>query len=290
MRGGSFMGKVSLSPMRRFRAGDRPWRIGGVQWTLLEDALSRSATLTVNDGLAVLRISRDNGNALNGELVSDLTATITEAASRDDVRGVLLAAAGKLFSPGLDLRELIELDRPAMESFVAAFGTCVTELYAFEKPLVAALHGHAVAGGCVISLAADWRILAEGALIGLNEVRVGVPLPFGVAMMLRESVPTRHLEEIALFGLNYRGDEALAAGLVHEVRPTEGFEGYCLSRLEELASRDSLAFSTTKRYLRAATVERMRAHDAELAGEFIEGWFSPPTRERMRAIVDDLKK
>jgi enoyl-CoA hydratase len=250
--------------------------------------VTTAVTLTERDGLAILRIGRANGNAINGDVVDGLTTLVRQAAQSEEIRGVLLAASGKLFSPGLDLRELIELDRRGMERFTRGFNTCVLELYAFAKPLVAAIHGHAVAGGCVLTLGADWRVLRRGALIGLNEVRVGVPLPFGVSMILRESVPRIHLEEVALLGLNYRDEAALEAGLVHELHAADGFEEHCLERLEELASRDSNAFAVTKRYLRSMIVERIRTEEDLHRDEFLDGWFSRPTQDRIRAVIAKL--
>jgi enoyl-CoA hydratase len=207
--------------------------------------MAGTVELTVDNGLGILRLGREHGNAINPELAEDLSAACAEAERDSSVRGLLLAASGKLFCPGLDLQDLIELDRSGMERFVASFADCVLRLYTVSKPMVAALHGHALAGGCVLALTADWRILRRGAMVGLNEVRVGVPFPYGVAMLLRESVPRSHLEEVALFGRNYSGEDALAAGLVHEVIEDEGFEARCLARLEELAERNSYALAVT---------------------------------------------
>lgn len=244
---------------------------------------------SMDAGLATLRIGRKHGNAINPELARDLVAAYREAAAEPGVRGVLLAASGKLFCPGLDIQELIGLDRLEMERFLAEFNELILTMYAFEKPVVAALHGHTIAGGCVLSLTADRRVLATGAMIGLNEIRVGVPLPFGVAMILRDSVSPARLEEVGLFGRNYAGDDAIAAGLAHEVHPVEGFEAYCLEALEQLASRDPQAFAITKRYLRSATVERIRDHEGSVAHEFLDSWFSAETRERLQAIVEQLR-
>lgn len=252
--------------------------------------MNQVVTVSVENKLAIVRIDRDHGNAINDEVVDGLMTACQELESDPAVRGMLLASRGKLFSPGLDLQELSELDRPTMTRFLHRFNACVLVLYTFSKPMVAALHGHAVAGGCVLSLTADWRILKEGAMVGLNEVRIGVPFPFGVSMILRESVPRRHLEEIALFGRNYRGREAKEAGLVHEVRPEQGFEAYCLERLQELSDRDPRAFAITKRYLRSSTTERIRASDPHFVGDFLDSWFSPETREKVVAVLAGLEK
>jgi len=251
--------------------------------------VANTVTLKIEGALATMRMGRPHGNAINGELADDLTRVCHEAEQDPEVRGVMLAGAGKLFCPGLDLQDLIQLDRPAMEDFLGRFTECISTLYAFSKPLLARLHGHAVAGGCVLSLTADWRVLCDGAMVGLNEVRVGVPFPYGVAMILRESVPSHKVEEVALFGRNYRADEAVAAGLVHETHPAEGFDDHCRARLEELASRDPRAFSISKRYLRSPVVERIGAHEEVLMHEFLDSWFTPGTREKMQGIVEELR-
>lgn len=246
--------------------------------------------ITIDEGLATLRLSREHGNAINEELVESMIGACRRLNADDEVRGVLLAAEGKLFSPGLDLQELGEYDRPRMTRFLDRFNACILMLYTLHKPVVAAMHGHAVAGGCVLALTADWRVLREGALVGLNEVRIGVPFPFGVAMILRESVPRARLGEVAMFGRNYEGQEAVDSGLVHELHWEKGFEAHCRSRLAELADRDPRAFAITKRYLRSSTVERIRANDPKFTADFLDAWFSPSTGERLRKIVEDLKK
>ena len=238
--------------------------------------------------VATVRLSREHGNAINEVLVNDLSTAFQEASADPEVRGVLLAANGKLFSPGLDLRELIEYDRATMARFMRRFASTLLGLYTFPKPVVAALSGHAIAGGCVLAMTADRRILREGALIGLNEVRVGVPLPFGVSQILRETVRASILEEVALIGSNYSDQKAVDAGLVHEIHVAEGFEAFCLERLTEFADKDPQSFSTTKRYLRSSAVERIRATDQKLMDEWLDCWFSDDTRKRIRGIANDL--
>jgi enoyl-CoA hydratase len=125
-------------------------------------------------------------------------------------------------------------------------------------------------------------------LIGLNEVKVGVPLPFGVTTILREAVRTPRTEEVALLGLNYSGAEALDVGLAHEVLPAEAFEDACLERLGEYAGRDPKAYAMTKAYLRSGAVERIRANDAMLIEQFLDCWFSDDTRKRINDIIAGL--
>jgi enoyl-CoA hydratase len=248
--------------------------------------MAGTVTLERDGAHATLRLSREHGNAINQALVEDLASACERLAADDTVCAVTLAASGKLFCPGLDLIELIDLDRPTFERFVERFTASVLALYSLPKPLLAAIHGHAIAGGCVLALTADWRVLHDGASVGLNEIRVGVPLPFGVAAILRESTP--RLAEVALLGRNYRGGEAVAAGLVHEVATADDFDARCRERAEELAAKDPRAFALTKRYLRAAAIERIRAHEAEHLDEFVSAWFAEATRARIAAIVEGL--
>jgi enoyl-CoA hydratase/carnithine racemase len=240
--------------------------------------------------VALIQMQGRHGNALNEDLLEGLRAAFSQAAADTEVRAVLLASGGKLFSPGLDLQELLPLDRPAMDRFMGLFADTIFAIYTHARPVLAAASGHAVAGGCILALACDLRILKRGARIGLNEVKVGVPLPYAVTQLLRETVHRPALTEIALLGRNFSDEGALATGLAHEILPEEGFRAACLQRLEEFCSRDAAALARTKSYLHQATVERILARDAELRGEFLDCWFSDTTRARVEKVVQDLKK
>lgn len=249
----------------------------------------RPAVSTTNDrGVAVVTLDRAHGNAINDALVDGLLRAFHDCEEDPAIGVVVLAAAGKVFCPGLDLQDLLPLDRPAMSRFLDRFEACVLNMYAFSKPVIAAVSGHAVAGGSVLALTADWRIVRRGALMGLNEVRVGVPLPFGVAQILRESVPPHREAEIALLGRNFQDEEALAVGFAHELVEPEGLEAAWRARAEEFLTRDLEAMRITKRYLRAPAVERIRGSARQLQAEFLDRWFSEGTKRRIAAIVADL--
>jgi enoyl-CoA hydratase/carnithine racemase len=250
---------------------------------------TEAVTLTREGAVGVLRLERAHGNAINGALVESLVSALAEAESDPAIRGILLTAGGKIFCPGLDLQELFPLDREAMELFMLRFSAAVLSLYTFPKPAVAALHGPALAGGCVLALCADWRVLRRGAVTGLNEVKVGVPLPFGVALIVRDAVPKNKLTAVALLGRNYGDDDALAAGLADELADAGGVEAAARARLEEFVAKDAFAFAVTKRYLRSPVVERIRANNRLLLPEWLDGWFSEGTRARIAAIVAELK-
>jgi len=240
-------------------------------------------------GLAVLRLDKERGNAIDEPLVEALIGAVATLASDPGVRGILLASAHpKLFCPGLDLVALAEYDRPSMERFMGAFAMAVWALYGLPKPVVAAVSGAAVAGGCILALTADHRVLKRGAPIGLNEVKLGVPLPWSVTCLLRATVHPTALARIALLGRNFRDEEAVAVGLADEVAEPAGFESSCLARLEEYAEKDEAAIASTKAWLREGVLAGMMAHEAERLGGFLDRWFSPETRDRIRATVESL--
>jgi enoyl-CoA hydratase/carnithine racemase len=243
------------------------------------------------DGQLMLTLDKARGNAMNPALIEELLDAAREAAEAESVRGVLLASARpKLFCPGLDLVELFELERPAMRAFMLRFAEAMWTLFALPKPVVAAVSGHAIAGGCILALTADWRVLAPGAQIGLNEVKIGVPLPWSVALLLRYTAAPTACSEVALLGRNFEGDAALRAGLADELAAPEDFRDACLRRLAEFTEKDLHAFARTKAYLRGDTVAAMKAREAELLGEWLDGWFAPGTRERIRGIVEGLAR
>lgn len=252
------------------------------------NAKQDAVTVHREDGCCRIHLDRERGNAIDDNVLDGLMQVAGEAEQDPDIHGVILTAGGKLFCPGLDLVYLSTMDRQELGRFMEKFAACLLQLYRFSKPMVAALSGHTLAGGAVLSLAADWRILQAGAMIGLNELKVGVPLPFGVSMILRDAVISPRLEEVALFGRNYRDEEALASSLVHELCEPDQLPERARERLLEMTSKDLASFAVTKRYLRSATVERIEAREAEFHGEFLDCWFSNGTQERIRSLVAKL--
>ena len=242
--------------------------------------------------LVTARMDKPRGNAIDEPFVQELVQVAGQLASDPGVRGVLLASAHpKLFCPGLDLVTLLEYDRAGMERFMRLFAEAVWALYSLRKPVVAAIGGHAVAGGCILALTADYRVLKRGGVqIGLNEVKVGVPLPWSVAVLLRASVPPSSLTQVALLGRNFADDDAVGVGLADQLADADGFEDFCRARLEEFADKDPDAVAVTKVYLRAGPLAEMRARERDEQRTWLDRWFSDGTRERIRAIVAGMGK
>lgn len=246
--------------------------------------------IEIKDGIGAIRLAGPRGNAMSVPLVSDLSSALRTVGGEPSVRAVLLASAHpKLFCPGLDLVSLSGIGRAEMGAYMLDFSTLLTDLFALKKPVVAAVNGAAVAGGCLLALTADWRIVKRGAPMGLNEVKVGVPLPWSAVMLLKTAAPASVLSAVGLLGRNFEGEAAVAAGLANEAADAEAFEATVAERLAEFAEKDAYAFGVTKGYLRGAAVASMRERDAALLDEFLDGWFSEGTQARIHKAVAALK-
>ena len=150
---------------------------------------------TIQGGIAEVRLERGKVNALNGQVVDELAHCFRDLTSEPQVRGILLTGTGKFFSFGFDIPEFLDVPREAFTRYLEKFATLYRDLFAHPKPVVAAINGHAVAGGCMLATACDARIMAEGsAKIGLNEIGFGSSLFAGSLAMLRFWVGERRAQ------------------------------------------------------------------------------------------------
>jgi enoyl-CoA hydratase len=238
-----------------------------------------------NDGITTLRLAHGKVSALDLELIEGLARALAEAAA-SEARAVILTGTGSSFSAGVDLYRLVDGGREYAERFVPALSRTLLELFAFPKPLIVAVNGHAIAGGCIFTLAGDYRIMASGnARIGIPELLVGVPFPPSVIEAVRFAVPPQHLQMLIYTGRTVPPDEALRLGLIDEIAEPDAL----LARAEELARKfgalPGRAFTLTKRQLRDRTVSHARHYANELDAEVQELWSSEATHARVREYL-----
>lgn len=239
----------------------------------------------VRDEVTLLTLDRPKANAFSPELVAGLSKAL---AASEDARAVVLGSAiPGMFSAGWDLPRIVDADRPAMEEFVSAFCDLVRELFVFGPPLVAALPGHAIAGGLIVAMGADERLAARGkAKFGLSEVVLGVSVPQCLMEPFRHVVGARHMERLAATGENVGVEEALAIGLIDRVVPAEELADRAFERARFLAGLAPEAHAAIKRRSRAAAVARFdqaRDHDP-----FLDLWFGKDARFRIKDMVARL--
>jgi enoyl-CoA hydratase len=187
-------------------------RTGSLDGTEATGMIERSQ----HDGVLTLRLAHGKASALDVELLDALLRELDGAA--EGVRALILTGTGSIFSAGVDLFRLTQRGADYVRRFLPLLCRFLRTLFAFPRPVVAAANGHAIAGGCVIVLAADARLMSEGAgWIGLPELLVGVPFPAAALEVVRFAVPRDKVQSLIYTGRILPPQEALTAGLVDEV-------------------------------------------------------------------------
>ena len=241
--------------------------------------------VAINEGIAVLTMRHGKANALDIELCEALAARF-HALHADASKAVVITGQGKIFSAGVDLIRVGNGGASYIRDFLPALHKLYDQVFFHPKPVVAAINGHAVAGGAVLAACADRRIMArEGGRIGVTEMLVGVPFPALALEIVRFAVPARHLPEFTLSGATYTTDAALDRGWIDEIaEPTELLED-ALAVATELAELSPPAFAQTKRQLRQAVTERMAQSGAAIDKAVTDIWTAPETLRQIRDYV-----
>jgi enoyl-CoA hydratase len=231
------------------------------------------------DGVAVVRLAHGKVNALDIELLEAITETFT-AVSSDDTRAVVLTGTGPAFSAGVDLRRLTSGGSEYIEQFLERLEAAFEAVFRVPQPVVAAVNGHAIAGGCVFACACDWRVMADGrGRVGVPELAVGVPFPTVPFEIMRFAVGPAELAGLLYGADTYGPVDARARRLVDEVVPADELLDRAISVAKELSGDriPAAAFRLTKQHLRRdalAAIERNGPLDrAEIAAR----WTDPAT-------------
>jgi enoyl-CoA hydratase/carnithine racemase len=237
--------------------------------------------------VCVVWLDRNITNAINMRCVAELSAMIQQLGNDPQVGAVVLSSSSaNFFSIGFDIPELYHQSREEFGAFYRAVNQMCLDLYALPKPTVAAITGHAIAGGCILTLCCDYRFIASGRkLIGLNEVKLGVPVPYPADRMLRELVGMRPAREIMEAGEFYEPERALALGLVDRVLTLERLVDEAVEMAAELGSLPGAAYAMIKANRVESIVVEVQAHGAEKERAFIELWYSDETRKLLREAI-----
>ncbi|MBX3211997.1 MAG: enoyl-CoA hydratase/isomerase family protein [Labilithrix sp.] len=224
-------------------------------------------------------LSGPGKNALSTSLMARTLAAVREAKHEP----IFLTGDGDAFSAGLNLKELSNLDVAGMTTFLETLEELVKALYEHPAPVVAWVNGHAIAGGCVLALTADVRVMTgrAGARIGLNEVALGLRFPPLTFAMARARLTAPALERVLLESALYEVDDARALGLVDVV----GEESVARATLSTLASHPRDIYAATKLLLRP----RLEVADADLRRfreDTIPYWASPERRAALLSVLD----
>ena len=239
---------------------------------------------TTAAGVAHLTLNRGKVNALNLDVVKELDAAL-DSVEQSEACAVCLAGNEKFFCFGFDVPEMLPWPVETMRDYLLAFTALTTRLYLFPKPLLAKLAGHAIAGGCMLAIMCDQRVMVRSkARISLNEIAFGASVFAGVTEILRELIGTRHAGQVLLTGKFYDADEAAAIGLVDQAVDVDNIDSAVQTRLDSLMNTDATAYAALKQRIRAPIVKRFMEIETESIDEFLDIWYSPNTREALKKI------
>ncbi|WP_028297363.1 enoyl-CoA hydratase/isomerase family protein [Olivibacter sitiensis] len=244
----------------------------------------------IKDGVAHVFLDRGRSNALNGVLLTELADLLDKLELDDQVKGMLLYGKPGIFSSGLDLFELYDFDEEQMRDFWYKFIHLVQRFVRFRKPAVAVIEGHSPAGGCVLAICCDYRVMTEGEYgIGLNEVPVGIIVPDSIFDLYSFWIGRARAYRLLLEGALLSPQRALKMGLVDEmVRPEAAHEA-ALSQLTKYTQLNAETWQQTKLNLRKDLIEHFEKDPSEGIERMLRQWWAPSTRETIKTILEKLK-
>jgi enoyl-CoA hydratase/carnithine racemase len=235
---------------------------------------------------ATLRLNNKTSNAIDTELVSELSVAIKQV--RREFQGLLLAGGDKFFCIGFDLPSLLPLKRTEMADFLTDYDQVIFDIFSVPLPTVCAMRGHAIGGGNVLALTCDFRFAAMGKkFMGLNEVKLGLPVPYLADLILRQLINDRPASSILYHGELLLTDNAHKIGMVDEILPPKAVEDRAIEKILDMLSRPLWGFGAMKDNRTESIVVKYRLNQEIKRKIFLDGWFNESNRE---VILEAAKK
>jgi enoyl-CoA hydratase len=237
------------------------------------------------DGIRILRLAHGKVSAMDIELGEAFGREMADAAA-SPVHAVIVTGTGSSFSAGVDLFRVINDGPEYGRRFLPVLDSLLRSALTLPKPLVAAINGHAIAGGCILAACCDHRIMVEGAgRIGIPELAVGVPFPALPLQIMAARLSDGALRDLVLTGRTVLIDEAKSLGLIDEKCPAGMLLDRALEVALRLASIPAGAFALTKAAFTSPILQRT-AQLADLNARVVEAWTQPQTYDTIRAYLD----
>ncbi|WP_369217426.1 enoyl-CoA hydratase/isomerase family protein [Streptomyces flavofungini] len=246
-----------------------------------------TATLEVAEGVGTIRLDRPPMNALDIATQDRLKELAEEATRRDDVRAVVITGGEKVFAAGADIKEMQDMDHAAMIARSGALQESFTAIARIPKPVVAAVNGYALGGGCELALCADFRIAAENAKLGQPEILLGLIPGAGGTQRLARLVGPAKAKDLIFTGRQVKAPEALAIGLVDRVVPAAEVHEQAHAWAARLAQGPAIALRAAKESIDAGLETDLQTGLA-IERTWFAGLFATEDRERgMRSFVEE---
>jgi enoyl-CoA hydratase len=241
--------------------------------------------------IALIEMRHGKANAMDLAFCSELTARLHEC---QEAGAIVITGQGGIFSAGVDLKSVVDGGASYVRAFLPELARVFEAVFACPKPVIAAVNGHAIAGGCILACAADQRLMVSGeGRIGIPELLVGVPFPTVALEIVRAVAPRGHddLDSLIWSGRTLLPEGAEACGLVNRVVQGGVLLSDAFELAESLAARAAAAFALTKRQLRAPAMARIADGRARFDPTVVDLWCAHSTLDAIRGYVErTLKK
>lgn len=237
--------------------------------------------------IAVVTLDRPPVNALDREFLETIADGFGKL-GKDDCRAIVLTGKGSCFSAGADLFRVVEGDSEYVDSAVPSLTAAFAAVFEIPKPVVAAVNGHAIAGGAIFVCACDYRFMADGdGLIGVSELKVGVPFPTYAIEIVRHAVSRKHFQELVYLADVYSPADALDRGFIDQVVPAAELLERALEMAERLSEIPAASFAAMKSIMRRPTLDRIAAYTAEHDPKAQAGWNSEVVQSAIRRFLSE---
>ncbi|MEZ6095657.1 MAG: enoyl-CoA hydratase/isomerase family protein [Pirellulaceae bacterium] len=235
--------------------------------------------------IVVLTMSHGKVNAMDIEFCAALSGQLRQLADDTSCRAIVVAGNSRVFSAGVDLKRLVNEPLDYVDAFLPAIADLFLSAVTFPKPMISAITGHALAGGCVLASAGDYRVISHESRIGMPELRVGLALPAEGIETFRFAAAPSYFQRIVTSGVSFSDDAALLACLADEVVDSE----QVVKRAMELAIQYSQiptdVFCVTKEQIRQPLMERIERNRECFADRVKLLWIDPQIRDSVRSYV-----
>jgi len=246
--------------------------------------------ITTSNGLATLTLNRGRSNPINHEMVKELVACVKQLNEDNSVGGLVITGKPGFFSSGIDLIEAYDYNEKEIKQFWIDFLALPAALISFKKPMVAAINGHSPAGGCVIALCCDHRVMAEGQfIIGLNEIPVGIIVPDGIFKLYAITIGERKAYQYILEGKLLNPTEAHGIGLIDELCTAENLQFVAEKKIRMLMQFNPITWGTSKINLRAGLIDQLKQDHSATLDVMLKQWWAPETRKSLQMMIEKLK-
>jgi 3,2-trans-enoyl-CoA isomerase len=246
--------------------------------------------VSVRDKIAFLSLDNGKSNAINAEMLNELSDTIKAIDQDSGTGGLIITGKENFFSAGLDLIELYDYDAAQISKFWTNFLELVYVFSSLRKPAIAAINGHSPAGGCVLALCCDYRVMAEGKfIIGLNEIPVGLIVPESIFQLYAFWLGKGNAYRFLLEGKLMSSEEAIKVGLVDEVCNQQSIVTVAERQMKKYIQLGWTTWQQSKMNLRRELIGHLKADQTETLKIMLEQWWSPSTRKILQTIISNLQ-